>query len=604
MSFSYQRHLQCSLFLVGAMACLPFLNPHHYNPIPSFYAEWWAGLLGLLASSLFLREPARQDLRLPLGALIPFALIALFLFQLVAGKVHFLHQGLLFCLYLIWACLMLLLGRVLVREASLERLAQTLSIGFLCGGLMSLLIVGLQLYRPDWLGLEFIFPTRNGQVFANLGQRNQFADYLWLGVLSAIYLQARQRLRPWQFLLVAIPLALCAVFTASRSVYLYIAATAILSFPMGYRQSDFASIRKGTGWVIAVALLVEIAKHFGDIGDMVMITAGERLYSDPGGISTRFALWQIAWNSFLQAPLLGVGLGGFSWQTFVLADSVPPGSLPGAAEHAHNLFAQLLAEFGIASLLTLMLVGVALWREFRKQAWGHGHWWGLAAITIIGLHSQLEYPLWYAFFLGPMAILLGALAPRPISIDLGKLGPRAMALLLLAGIWIMGNLYRDYSLLEDTMHWRDIDTTQQASWPEVHTRLSKLYGESLFPHYVQLYYALAAPISPDNLEEKLAITADSLLFSPVDRLVFKYPALLALAGRQDEAQQMLQLAILAYPARVPAALRQVRVLADNYPEIRTLAASLEKAEAAARQPPGFSADAAPQTPPSPVSGNR
>lgn len=259
MSFSYQRHLQCSLFLVGAMACLPFLNPHHYNPIPSFYAEWWAGLLGLLASSLFLREPARQDLRLPLGALIPFALIALFLFQLVAGKVHFLHQGLLFCLYLIWACLMLLLGRVLVREAGLERLAQTLSIGFLCGGLMSLLIVGLQLYRPDWLGLEFIFPTRNGQVFANLGQRNQFADYLWLGVLSAIYLQARQRLRPWQFLLAAIPLALCAVFTASRSVYLYIAATAILSFAMSYRQSDFASIRRGTGWVIAAALLVELA---------------------------------------------------------------------------------------------------------------------------------------------------------------------------------------------------------------------------------------------------------------------------------------------------------------------------------------------------------
>lgn len=604
MSFSYQRHLQCSLFLVGAMACLPFLNPHHYNPIPSFYAEWWAGLLGLLASSLFLREPARQDLRLPLGALIPFALIALFLFQLAAGKVHFLHQGLLFCLYLIWACLMLLLGRVLVREAGLERLAQMLSIGFLCGGLMSLLIVGLQLYRPDWLGLEFIFPTRNGQVFANLGQRNQFADYLWLGVLSAIYLQARQRLRPWQFLLAAIPLALCAVFTASRSVYLYIAATAILSFAVGYRQSDFASIRRSTGWVIAAALLVELAKHFGNVSDVAMVTAGERLYSDPGGISTRFALWQIAWNSFLQAPLLGVGLGGFSWQTFALAGSVPPGSLPGAAEHAHNLFAQLLAEFGIASLLTLTLVGVALWRDFQKQAWGHGHWWGLAAITIVGLHSQLEYPLWYAFFLGPMAILLGALAPRPISIDLGKLGPRAMALLLLAGIWIMGNLYRDYSLLEDTMHWRDIDTTQQASWPEVHTRLSKLYGESLFPHYVQLYYALAAPISPDNLEEKLAITADSLLFSPVDRLVFKYPALLALAGRQDEAQQMLQLAILAYPARVPAALRQVRVLADNYPEIRTLAASLEKAEAAAKQPPGFSAGAAPQTPPSPVSGNR
>ena len=39
-----------SLMLLAAMGCLPFLLPHHLEPIPSFAGEWLAVALGLLAA--------------------------------------------------------------------------------------------------------------------------------------------------------------------------------------------------------------------------------------------------------------------------------------------------------------------------------------------------------------------------------------------------------------------------------------------------------------------------------------------------------------------------------------------------------------------------
>lgn len=603
---SYRRHLQLTLWLLGAMVCLPFLNPHHYNPIPSFYAEWWAASLGLLGCTLFLRKEAQTDLRLPVITLLPLALIVLFLFQLLAGKIFIVHQGLLFSLYLLWACLMALLGRVLQREVGLSKLADALAIGILAGGLVSLTIVVMQ-FQHVHLGLEFLFPGKEQQVFGNLGQRNQFADYLWLGIISAAYLRQRSYLSPRLFLLTALPLAACAILTASRTVYLYIFAIGLMTWAMAHKNEGLQPLWRSLRWIIFLSLAIEGTKHFLAVTDLPLQTAGDRLYQDGGSANIRLLLWQIAWKSFCSAPLLGVGLGQFPWQTFLLGGQIAPGALPGAAEHAHNIILQLLAEFGLGSLLTILALGLALWRELRRATWEPACWWGCSAVLIVGIHSMLEYPLWYAFFLGPVALILGALAPAPLSIRLEKLGAWGLTLVILTSAWILGNLYRDYSLLENTFYWRNLSAVERSPWPEVHHKLGLLHQDSLFPHYIELFYSFATPIGRDNLEEKLLIIENSLRFSPVDRLVFKYSALLALAGRQIEAEAMLHQAILTYPDKVSIAYKQFKELAKTQPEIQNLLPLLEKAPSTASKPGSVEKDAPagpitvsadPQTPPS------
>ena len=564
-----------ALLLLGAMALFPFINPHHLNPIPSFYGEWWAAALGCLAMTYFFSTEARRDLRLPVVALIPLGLILLFLFQLLAGQVLIIHQGLIFALYLLWAMLMALLGRVLAREAGLEALAEALAWGFLGGGGISLLLVLLQFHGPA-IGREWLFPALGEQVFGNLGQRNQFANYLWLGVVSVIYLHGRQRLGTLAFAALAMLLSGAALLSTSRTVYLYAAAIPALTYLMARRGRLPAPLLRHTLWLAGFILLFSLGKHLLSFADIHVATSGDRLFQEVSGTSIRFGLWQVAWNSFVSAPWLGVGIGQYSWQTFALAGILPPGTLPGAAEHAHNLFLQLLAEFGIGSLLLLLVVGTALAREFLRQDWGLAHWWGLAVLTVIGIHSQLEYPLWYAFFLGPTALILGALVPSPISVSLEKLGRPGLGLLLLLALWTLGNLYRDYGRLEDTLNLQPATPTAQVSWPQVHQRLEALHEDSLFPHYIELYYATLAPISRDNLPDKLRITASALRFSPVDRLVFKYPVLLALAGQTREAEIMLRMAMRLYPDLVGGIRPQWQALSQRYPELGTLLPILDE----------------------------
>ena len=149
-----------------------------------------------------------------------------------------------------------------------------------------------------------------------------------------------------------------------------------------------------------------------------------------------------------------------------------------------------------------------------------------------------------------------AIAENGVQIDLPNL--------------VLGNLYQDYGRLEDTLNTQPSSPTAQVDWPRVHQRLEALHENSLFPHYIELYYATLAPISRDNLPDKLRITARALRFSPVDRLVFKYPVLLALAGQQRDAELMLRMAMRLYPDQVAGIRPQWQALSLRYPELQTL----------------------------------
>jgi hypothetical protein len=151
--------------------------------------------------------------------------------------------------------------------------------------------------------------------------------------------------------------------------------------------------------------------------------------------SSRFAIWSNTLALIAQQPWTGVG-----WGSFNLAWTLTP--FPGRPtaffDHTHNLPLQLLVELGLPLgllVLGLLLVplGRAAWAAWcAPRAAGDGvnarcppH--GLAPdpalhtarrgalmlVVMIGLHSLLEYPLWYAYFLLPAAWALGfALPPQ------------------------------------------------------------------------------------------------------------------------------------------------------------------------------------------------
>ena len=63
------------------MLIVPFVNPHHFNPIASFYPEWSAVALSLAALTQLLRRAVLARLEVPKIALLPLGLGALVLVQ-------------------------------------------------------------------------------------------------------------------------------------------------------------------------------------------------------------------------------------------------------------------------------------------------------------------------------------------------------------------------------------------------------------------------------------------------------------------------------------------------------------------------------------------
>ena len=133
--------------------------------------------------------------------------------------------------------------------------------------------------------------------------------------------------------------------------------------------------------------------------------------------SSRFAIWADTLAMIARQPWLGVGWGEFN---FAWTLTPFPDRPTAFFDHTHNLPLQLAAELGVPlALLVLALFAWSLWRAFAAAGAASGSQQRLTLraafmmVLMMALHSQLEYPLWYAYFLLPTAFAWGLCLGRP-----------------------------------------------------------------------------------------------------------------------------------------------------------------------------------------------
>lgn len=541
-----------SLWLIGLMWVLPFMVGYHRVPITSFYSEWLAAILGLAALTLFVQRRYWQTMEMPRIAFVPLGLVGLLLVQLAAtDKIAFPSQAFMAALYLLWAVFLMLLGGALRREIGWAGIVTTLARFTLIGGLTSAVIGILQYYQVHSV-LDSVIATRSGDgsVFANIGQTNQFANYTGLAIASLLFLLA-SRQWPRMLLLGMLPVLLFALaLSGSRSSWLYLGALAVLALGFYWRTRDAEHrilvvvallLLPGFALVQAVAQLPWL------VAQVPPILVNERLFETASGINVRLVLWQEAWQMFLQDPWLGVGFGQFSWHHFQLAALSPTWSYAGLFNQAHNLVMHLLAEMGSPAVL-LLITGVGLWLSaFVRQEMTLSHWWVLALLSILGIHSMLEYPLWYFNFLGIAAILLGAGEARTFRLDLQKTGRFAFILILVLGWMSAGNLAYSYRSLEGLLFTRYHDAPKEREAESLLQDLQQIHQETLLTPYIELAYTGAIELSRDNLADKLELNGRVMRFAPTSPVVYRHALLLALNGEQDSASQQWVRAAASYP---------------------------------------------------------
>ena len=102
--------------------------------------------------------------------------------------------------------------------------------------------------------------------------------------------------------------------------------------------------------------------------------------------------------------------------------------------HSHNIFSMVFEEQGILGIITISLIIFFVFRRIWQLRSDSEYLWVSIAITFIFIHSNLEFPLWYPWFLALTCIfLVGIFDVNSCDIDSKLTKPFISALVLSFG---------------------------------------------------------------------------------------------------------------------------------------------------------------------------
>lgn len=535
----YLGSLRGSLMLLALLPVLPVFAPWHLKPIASFHAEWLALIVGLLAGLVLVPVLLRAKvLLLPRMVLLPLGLMAFIAVQAQLLPQVVSEHAQMAMLYLLWAALLMALIGVLQEQVGRVQVSVWLAGGLMVAASSSAL----------W---ESIFRL-NGILgwWGGTTQANHYGDLLALGLASALYLLTVVKpARRGYLLMLAAVIVLGLSLTPSRSVWLYWLAMLLLVW-----RWQRSALR---GLLVGFVLYVLLQALWSSGLLPAQQTAVERLYQQIGGAPVRLHIWQVAWQLFLQTPWLGQGFGQFDWAYFQAGQHIP--ELGNSMEHAHNLILHLLAELGIVPVLLLLaLLGLwvrpllaALNQSGHKQSVDSSNslrLWLLMLMAILGLHSLLEYPLWYAQFLGVAAMMLALGDDCVWPVRLSKAGTWAVSGLLLMAVTVAGVHEWQYAKVEQALDSYSTQPSQQ----KINRFVSIVQQANVLAPLLNPYLAVMFTLVGDPANEKLrpdltVLVNASYRFFPANVLAFRQAELQALNGESAQAIATLDLALKAYP---------------------------------------------------------
>jgi VanZ family protein len=459
----------------------------------------------------------------------------------------------------------MILGARLRAAFGIEKLAIVLSIFLIIGAELQAGAGLIQHYRWNTPLSPYVVLKMSFSVYGNLAQPNHFASYVSLGLISIGLLFQQRKLRLGVVVALVLPLLFTIALTGSRSTWLYLFATTLLAWGWTRRDTSMRpllyyslSILIGFGLMLFVVQLPFLA---GADNMNVM----RRMFQDHASGAIRLHLWKEAIHIFLSAPLLGVGFGQYSFHHLQWVPILQQPDLQGLYNHAHNLVFQIAAEAGLVGLFVL-LGGLALWLRgayfARRSA---AHWWGYAALAVLAIHSCLEYPLWYLYFVAVAAILLGILDETHYDLELRAMGRVSIAAILVLGCVSLFQIQRDYRSLQHTLAIRFVSGNTVETHQATVKGFWALQRGSLLSPYAELYLSTLQEIKADeHLKQKLLLNTNVMRFVSMPTVVYRQSFFLAMDNQLDAAKHVMEQAIWSYPGDL-AAHQQLLSLAKSDP---------------------------------------
>ena len=429
--------------------------------------------------------------------------------------------------------------------------------GWLAAALLSCAIALAQYFglSPDFA--PWISQAQAGEAFGNLRQRNQFGGLTSIGLVALLALAGNAsktpgpvHIRAWACLAAVGLLALGNAASNSRTGalqwMLIVLLAAVWSAP-GRRQALVLALQAMAAYVLAVLALPVLLKWATGIQSGGLFG---RLAEVPG-CQSRKILWANVLRLIAQRPWLGWGWGELDYAHFI---TLYPGErFCDILDNAHNLPLHLAVELGVP--LALAACAGAGWLLWRARPWRetdplrHGAW---GVLAVIGLHSLLEYPLWYGPFQLAAALCVcllwraeSANHARPAEArekfkQKSTFAPYLCALSAMVVIASLAFAAVSYHAVSQIY----LPPAERGAAYRLDT-LDKVRGNRLFRQAALFAELSMTPLTPQNAGAVHAMAEALLHYSPEPLVIEKLIESAVLLGHDDEA--------LGYLARFRAA---------------------------------------------------
>lgn len=543
------------LLLLG----LAWLVPDHYPPWTSFHSE----MLAFMAITLFFVArlvAAGGLLAWPRWAgLLVFAALVPWL-QWAFGLSTFAGDALVVTLYLVGLLAAVAVG---YSHASAKAPVDASLAGVmhvLWGG--ALLSAGIGLLQ--WLALEDVLgdfaieSTLGGRALGNLAQTNHLSTLLLMGCVALAYGFERRLIRRSVLLLGVAFLTLVLVLTASRSGLVGLVVIAVYLAGKHRHSASRLPVRAVAAWALGFLAMTWMLPY---VSQALLIGDGGLSLSSTSG---RAVMWRQIAYGIAEQPWLGYG-----WNLTARAQMagvlVLQGSL--STNYAHNLLLDLLVWNGIPLGMLFIAAGV-YW--FVTRVWrvrGTDAVYAMACLMPILVHSMVEYPFAYGYFLLPAGIMVGVIEASFPSNPVFAIRKRIVAAYLLLWVVAGGYFVYEYFLIEEDFRITRFENMRVGKTP-VDYDVPTIRMPSHMAAMLRASRVRATPGLTPEAMENLKEVSDRFAFSVLN---YRYALALGLNGDPEGASRELAVIRGLYGANhFRGVVEDFEEMSRRYPQLKAV----------------------------------
>jgi O-antigen ligase len=554
---------------------LAWLNPLHIPPWISWHSELpiFVGVLLLTVTQLYglSRSTCVHRIALPNSVWIFIALGLVVALQLISGQITFAGDAIVIALYIGLCIICLTVGfnfRTRLKDEyhfnrleELRRLLVGLAAVIVLTSLASSVVAFAQAFEL-WENSSLISRMPGlGTTGGNVGQPNHVATLLVMGISSLYFLYASKKLHIISTTLLYLVLVAALISTSSR--------TGILSFIVLLiwwlaKSKALSFNNRAVTSLYACCLFLVLLWSWPHILAFVLQSSDSLISLSTKG-NSRLLVWQHLLEAAAQKPWLGWGLGEV---TKALNNVVYQHTVSESFSYGHNILIDLAIGIGLPAVFVLaILVGVWLLRRIKLTRTLEC-WYCLSVFFPFAVHSMLEFPFAYAYFLMPVMLALGVMeALIDVKTHISIRCRYALIPVILLSI-ITAWTTLEYVAIEEDFRIARFEVLNISKTPKEYTR-PRIILLTQLGALLEVYRIV--PTSGMHAEEIELVQRTALRYSwaaILDRCALS----LALNGNSEEAVRQLRVLRALHGEQTYIAIKQdwQKLAIDKYPQLLSI----------------------------------